>query len=423
MIPLTRSLRVPVPGRVLYYSVAFFWGSFSPAVRALYALKHPPSPAVFNTVRLMLSSVTFLPTWRREYRRARRKVRRGERLDWHSAEYMWLRGGLELGCFVFLGNVTQVIGLEYTPASRAAFLVQLQTVIIPLLASVFGGEGRPPRIPARTLFTSVMAFVGVFLLSQDKTNSASGAAAAGDGATSSLLGDALEVAAAFLFSVYVLRLDRYARRVRDTTPLAATKIAVQTACSFLWALFGGGAAAIIAQHDLTQLGVYDVLVTVAVVAWSGLLVSAFTGFALPQCQRTVSVAEGGVILATQPLFATALSVVFLGEQLGWRGVLGGCVITAATVISSLAKGDGGGGDGGGDGGAAADEMVHADVEVATDAATTAGAVDADGDDGASANEMKHADGEVATDAATTADAVDADGNNDDAVRARRDKHA
>ena len=348
---------VRVPGRALYYSVAFLWGSFAPAVRELYTLRHPPSPALFNTARLLLSSSTFWPVWRQEWHQLRRRLREqlggapdalatatvsarlaavGQLL--RSQTYAWFRGGLELGLYVFLGNVTQVIGLEYTPASRAAFLVQLQTVFIPLLSGVFARVGfidaSASQLNWQTLVTSGMAFAGVFLLSQDKASPV----------PVNLVGDALEVLAAFLFSIYVLRLDKHAHAIENTTPLAATKIAVQALCSIGWALSSQGAApaaSASAHGEAGGIGWHDAGVTVAVVAWTGLLVSAFTGYAQPKCQKTVSASESGVILATQPLFAAALSVAFLGERLGWKGMLGGAIILASTLVSTvLHRGEG-----------------------------------------------------------------------------------
>ncbi|KAF6002044.1 hypothetical protein CCYA_CCYA12G3245 [Cyanidiococcus yangmingshanensis] len=343
---------IRVPGRALYYFVAFLWGSFSPAVRELYTLRHPPPPAVFNTARLLLSCATFWPVWLQQWRQLRQRLsanntdgtrplppyrelyRRLAELFW-SETYNWFRGGLELGLYVFLGNVAQVIGLEYTPASRAAFLVQLQTVFIPLLSGVFAQvgfiEAGSSQLNGQTLITSGMAFLGVFLLSQDKTSTV----------PSNWLGDTLEVLAAFTFSIYVLRLDRYARALPDTTPLAATKILVQAVCSLGWAAFSShpnGNVGVAAES--AALGWYDALVTIGVVAWTGLLVSAFSAYVQPQCQKRVPASETGVILATQPLFAAALSVMFLGERLGWKGALGGCIILLSTVVSSFLNGSG-----------------------------------------------------------------------------------
>jgi drug/metabolite transporter (DMT)-like permease len=341
---------ISVPGRALYYFVAFLWGSFSPAVRELYTLRHPPPPAVFNTARLLLSCATFWPVWLQQWRQLRERLQarvddgasslppprqlyqRLTELFW-SETYHWFRGGLELGLYVFLGNVAQVIGLEYTPASRAAFLVQLQTVFIPLLSGFFAQvgfiEAGSSQLNGQTLITSGMAFLGVFLLSQDKTSTA----------PSNWFGDTLEVVAAFAFSIYVLRLDRYARALTDTTPLAATKILVQAVCSLGWAAFSSHPNGHVGTtSDSAALGWYDALVTVGVVAWTGLLVSAFSAFVQPQCQKRVPAGETGVILATQPLFAAALSVMFLGERLGWKGALGGCIILLSTVVSSFLNG-------------------------------------------------------------------------------------
>ncbi len=54
-----------------------------------------------------------------------------------------LVGGLELGLWNFAASSTQALGLEFTTATRAAFLIQATALLTPLLASLSGE--RPGR--------------------------------------------------------------------------------------------------------------------------------------------------------------------------------------------------------------------------------------------------------------------------------------
>ena len=100
-----------------------------------------------------------------------------------SEAVRWLAGA-ELGGYLFFGNCAQVLGLQWTTADRAAFLVQLTTIIVPVLEA---GVQRT-SLPARTWAACGLATVGVAVLSSD------GLTGAAD-----LRGDALIVLSAFFY--------------------------------------------------------------------------------------------------------------------------------------------------------------------------------------------------------------------------------
>jgi drug/metabolite transporter (DMT)-like permease len=74
-------------------------------------------------------------------------------------------GGLELGTYLFIGNLLQVIGLKTIPADRAAFLVQLTTIFVPLLQAIV--VGNLFAIPAKTWIACLIAFLGVVVMGLD----------------------------------------------------------------------------------------------------------------------------------------------------------------------------------------------------------------------------------------------------------------
>lgn len=353
---------VKVPGKLLLFTVAALWGSFSPFVRLLFTQEHAPPPALFNTERLLVSTAVYLPVLFGEFLAYRSDKKdaledlasateasssaRDEPTANETAEVMkdvkqsrlaFLWAGLELGGFVFLANVSQVLGLEQTSASRAAFLNQLQTVVVPMLAGALGLQA----ISNRTWASSAIAVSGVALLSLDKSH----------GSVSSLTGDGLEVVSAFFFSAYILRLGKYAKNVR-APPLVATKIVVQALLSICWVT---ASSLLSASHHVSAdyapggrmmpvggvLGTgwtaADVAVNVGVVLWTGLFVSALSGYIQTKGQSSVKPSDAAVIFATQPLFAAALSALVLGEGFGPKGIAGGVLILGATILSSLGE--------------------------------------------------------------------------------------
>lgn len=319
---------VSIPARWLLYAVPFLWGSFGPAVRLLFSQEPHPEPSIFNTERLLLSTLVYVPVLAAEFA-ALRKTKKSPSASQPKKSFAFLKAGAELGVYVFVANVAQVIGLQQTSASRAAFLVQLQTVIVPVLAGIFGLD----KITPKTWLSSVIAVGGVALLSSDN----------GHGTVSSLTGDALEVLSAFFFSTYIIRLSRYCNEV-PANPLVATKIAVQAVLSTVWALssevgmfFNHGPSDISGAKDVAAWTLGAVLVNIGVVMWTGLCSSAISGWAQTRGQQGVPASEAVVIFATQPLWASALAAIVLGESFGAKGFGGGALIVAATLIAGTSN--------------------------------------------------------------------------------------
>lgn len=325
-----------VPGRYLLYTVPFLWGTFGPAVRILFSSDPHPVPSLFNTERLLLSNMVYLPILINEFYNVREKLSRAKENGNGSGKgaartneedpLLSVKAGLELGTWVFCANVAQVIGLQSTSASRAAFLVQLQTVIIPLMSALLGLN----KVNRNTWIGSVIAVTGVAFLSFDKSH----------GTAASVVGDCLEVLSALFFSAYVVRLGSYCSRIKPG-PLVAAKLVVQAGLSVIWAA-SVEAIALAGPHPGNTLNegthawtVAAAAVNIAVVAWTGLMSSALSGWLQTKGQQSVPASETAVIFATQPLWASATASVILGEAFGVKGITGGALIVLATVFSSL----------------------------------------------------------------------------------------
>jgi drug/metabolite transporter (DMT)-like permease len=331
-----------VPGRYLLYCVPFLWGTFGPAVRLLFAADPHPDPSLFNTERLLLANVVYAPILFAEVGSI--KSSWAEKKTSHASDaivansddeptdvFLSIRAGLELGAYVFCANVAQVVGLQQTSASRAAFLVQLQTVFIPVIAASLGIS----KVNRNTWIGSVVAVAGVALLSSDKSH----------GTESSVVGDSLEILSALFFSAYVIRLSAYCNRINPAA-LVAVKIFVQGFLSTIWAL-SVEAIAITAPHGPLLTGSeivhpwtpYAIAVNVGVIAWTGLFSSAVSGWLQTKGQQYVPASEAAIVFATQPLWASATAAVVLGEAFGTKGLAGGALILFATVFSSLSGAD------------------------------------------------------------------------------------
>lgn len=269
---------------------------------------------------------------------------------------MALASGVELGLYLVLGNALQVIGLKTVSSDRAGFLVQLTTVMVPLVeASLARDLG---SIPPRTWF-SCFIVLGVVVMGAETTVGFTGVAFPGitltsfsDIVQSMSNGDLLIVGSAFMYTLHVVRLGRYAR---DTTPLklAASKATVEAALSvaLIASLIGIGDHSHgdglvgfaqeagfeissflssfpqgIASGSIPQPALYSAL---GAVAWTGWITCAYTIYAQSFGQQRVSPTDANLIYSAQPLFTALFAWLLLGETMGPYGVLGGVMIGLA----------------------------------------------------------------------------------------------
>ena len=229
-----------------------------------------------------------------------------------------LRAGCELGAYKMLGTTANLYGLALTSASHGAFLIQLTTLIVPL---VQGLRGVP--IP-RAIWAAIgLATGGVFLFTQDP-----------DSAGASLQGDGLCALAACFYATYDLRLFHWGRLVTPL-PLITTKIFVQAALSVLLLLLLGATEATAYLSDaLASPG--GLRLVVLLTLWCGVAVNAVAPFLQVGGQQAIGPARAQVLYASQPLWASMLSLVLLHETVGPEGVAGGALFLVAAFLAATA---------------------------------------------------------------------------------------
>jgi drug/metabolite transporter (DMT)-like permease len=226
-----------------------------------------------------------------------------------------LRGGCELGLWKFLGTTANLYGLALTTAGHGALLIQLTTLIVPIVQGV---QGVP--IPQRIQASVVLALAGVVCFTLDPTG------------TPSAMGDALCVLAAVFYATYDLRLFAWGKRLAAKR-LITSKIATQAALSvtLLAVLSAGESIDYIFAPDTPWGSV------VPVVVWSGVAVNAVAPFLQVGGQQAVGPTRCQTIYASQPLWAALLSYVALGETIGVQGIVGGSIFLAALFLAATAE--------------------------------------------------------------------------------------
>ncbi|KAL7467477.1 hypothetical protein ACHAXS_007724 [Conticribra weissflogii] len=256
-------------GILVLLTVPLSWGTYTPVVKYMYDVMDPSMPGFVFSAGYYLVAALSLGVLSRGSTGGDGGVGDGEMdNDDENENDVVRRGGWELGSYLFLGNGLQVVGLQTVPADRAAFLVQLTTVLVPLLSAITAGN--LSAIPLRTWIACLIAFVGVIVMGADgkknsdgnHVNDSSGIAAdfgndsnaaavdalADDGVDFARLfdhhhdfdaaslqlshGDLFIVLAAFSYTMHVVRLGVYAPKT-TALKLAASKATVEAYLSVL----------------------------------------------------------------------------------------------------------------------------------------------------------------------------------------------
>lgn len=311
-------------------TVPILWGTFAPCIKYMDSLDISLRPPVllFNAVS---AAVTAVVLWfSKTLQRSRLKQESLEELSQNNdaPESMQLStakppflslkamAGLELGLWLFLGSITQLFGLQLIMASRAAFLVQTTTVIVPLLEAALQGR----KVPKKVLAACLLASVGLALMSF------TGGGGGLELGVSSLIqnwkgpstGDFALLAAAFFYSLHVVRLGYYAPKLNPLSlseAKAQGELALSVAAVGFAAAFCGQAPVFTGYVERLSADVPALQLVAAVIMWCGAATSPYTKWAQSFGQQKVKPSEANLIYSSQPLFSLAFAALILQETL------------------------------------------------------------------------------------------------------------
>lgn len=299
-------------GIVVLLTVPLAWGTYNPVVKYLYTIDPPVPGLVFSAAYYIVAAFTL---W---------SIVALSKKDSSTSNPVWA-GGIELGGYLFLGNLVQVVALRTVPADRAGFLVQLTTIIVPFLDAFLNQT----VLPSRTWAACWIALAGVVCLEFD---------AAIEGMTS---GDALMLCAAVFYSLHVVRLGSYAAKT-EPLELAACKATFESVLSVaLVGLLWQGNFSIEAATDIQRflasavdgsLRIEAWRPALGAVLWTGWVTCAYTIYAQSYGQRRVKPTDANLIYTVQPIFTALFALLLLNETIGTNGILGGSLILCSVYM-------------------------------------------------------------------------------------------
>ncbi|MFJ8646742.1 DMT family transporter [Streptomyces sp. NPDC093546] len=221
------------------------------------------------------------------------------------------RDELLLGCLfgvlLFAILFLETLGVRYTLASNAGFLIALSVMLVPLAERLF----LRVRI-ARTIYPlTLLSVAGCALLTLHQ-------------GLSIRSGDLIILAAALIRAGQIVLFSARTQG-RDLSLLRVTAIE-------LWVVAAGGLLVALLQPgrswaQITQLPTSAWLV----IAYLGIAGTAFAFLVQLHAARASSPTRVGLVLSTEPFFAAVFAVILLGEHLGPLQILGGGLILLSAI--------------------------------------------------------------------------------------------
>ena len=275
-------------GYVMMLITAIIWGFAFVAQKSSMEVM---GPFTFNAARFILGAsclMLLLPLL---------KSRQGAlgKAGWRSAAGM--------GVFLFLGSITQQIGLVSTTAGKAAFITGLYIVLVPLILALFG------QILSRFIWAAVaLGLSGLYLLSMQ-------------GATEMpVTGDLWVLASAVFFALHIVVIGR-ASLQHDALRLSIVQFYICALLSvigmLLWetpslqSLWDGGA-------EILYAGVLSVGIAYTLQVFA---------------QIRIPPHAAALVLSLETVFGAIGGVWLLGEEMTLRMLIGAGLMMAAILVA------------------------------------------------------------------------------------------
>ncbi|MBX7267864.1 DMT family transporter [Micromonospora sp. Llam7] len=276
--------------------VAIIWGSSYVVMQTVG--EHVPAAAF-----LALRFLTALPV---VLLLAARSLRRLNRME--------LITGAAFGTMLYGILMLETVGVRYTSAANAGFLITVSVVLVPVLERFVSRRTQSPVVYIAT----VAALLGcALLLLHDGIQLRSG--------------DLIILAAAMIRAVQITLFGRHVR---------GQSIQNLTAVQFVVVIVLAGSTSV-----LTGDPVWSVAGDVdgrswLLIAYLGVLGTAFAFFVQLRSARLSSSTRVGLVLCTEPIFATIFAIVAAGESLGLVQALGGLLLVGSALVGRAVESSG-----------------------------------------------------------------------------------
>ncbi|WP_341302468.1 DMT family transporter [Lysinibacillus sp. FSL H8-0500] len=272
---------------VLMVIVTMFWGlSYTFMVMGLETL------AVYNVVALRCI-IAFVIAGLIFYKRM-------SKVNGQTLKYAAIQGLL-----LFIVFALSLFGLQSTSVSNAGFILSLTVVLVPIFSSFID-----KKLPSRAVsFAVICTMIGITVLTAN-------------GSFTFQKGDILVAIAALCYSIYLLLNSSFTRNVESIS------------YGIYQLGFAGLYALILTCLFETPALPHSTTSWIAILGLS-VICSAFCFVGQTVAQQYTSATHTGLIFSLEPIFAAMFAMMFIGEGLTMKLVIGGSFILIGNVVAQL----------------------------------------------------------------------------------------
>ncbi|WP_125764615.1 DMT family transporter [Companilactobacillus hulinensis] len=272
--------------------VAFMWGTSYTFIKMAIAAQMPPS--VINTLRGLISAILVYIFFRKIV----------NTMTWKEFKI-----GAVCAVFNFVVVQLQSTGLKYTTPSNSSFITSIYVILLPFIAWLFF-----KRVPPLKIYLSIIlcVFGMIFLTGIISTG------------LKFHMGDFLTVLSAIF---YALQMTYYGYATKNARPqiLAFQLGFVQAICGVLYSF----------TIDYGKLPQINWTAAIGPVIYLGVVATFAAQVIQVTSQKYTDTVTAGLVLMTESLFASLVSVLFHVEPLTQHLIIGGSLIIFATLVAQF----------------------------------------------------------------------------------------
>ena len=263
--------------------VAVVWGATFPIIKLSLTFIDPISFLLF---RFAIAAVVLLPF----------VIKKMNKRD---AIY-----GTIVGIPLFLGYVTQTVGLQYTSPSMSGLITGIYIVLTPILSIFILRNG----LDMVKIYLAVAAFVGMALMTISST---SGEA----------LGNLLTIATAFCYALQLVLTEKY---LKTGNPLVFT---------FFQLIVVAVLSLIISPGSVLKAGILTNGYVLFSVLFNAILGSTMAIWLMSVAIKNTNAYISALILVIEPVSAVMVSTIFFHFPVTTLIILGGAIILVSMVLA------------------------------------------------------------------------------------------
>lgn len=265
------------------------------------------SPLLFISIRFCFATLILLPFTFKIFRGINKET---------------LLGGFFLGLLYFIGFSTQTVGLNYTTATKSAFITGTFVIFTPLFQTVI-----QKKLPGKNVIAGIFLVVtGLIFLTSKGESLLSVFSEIGENFN---IGDFFTLLCAIFFSLYIVYLDIISKKT-DYKPLVFLQIAVTGVCGVLF-------SSLFTVWDVEKIYFTFTSNLLFAILYTAVLATVLTTTLQTMYQKFVTPSIAGIILSFEPIFAALFAFFMLNEKISNFGLIGCTFIFAGLLVSEIKK--------------------------------------------------------------------------------------